>query len=196
MSYSLASDVLLASRLSQEIKTAEERWRNLLMNVQLIVLGIDSNGTIFFVNSYFLNLTCYEEDDVINRQFTEIIPEEWRSEINDRVDAVFVGQVAIEAQRSLPVVTKGGEQRTIMWSNVFLEEKSNTASRILSIGKDITDQQKAEMTRDNAIAELKAFKVKLEQENISLKQMIQADHGFTEIIGQSDGLDRSLLERL
>lgn len=166
------------------------------MNVQLIVLGIDSNGTIFFVNSYFLNLTCYEEDDVINRQFTEIIPEEWRSEINDRVDAVFVGQVAIEAQRSLPVVTKGGEQRTIMWSNVFLEEKSNTASRILSIGKDITDQQKAEMTRDNAIAELKAFKVKLEQENISLKQMIQADHGFTEIIGQSDGLDRSLLERL
>ena len=75
-----------------------------------------------------------------------------------------------------------------MWSNVFLEEKNNTASRIFSIGKDITDQQKAEMSRDNAIAELKAFKVKLEQENISLKQMIQADHGFTEIIGESDGL--------
>ena len=188
MSYSLAGDVLLASRLTHQIEKAEERWRNLLMNVQLIVLGVNNNRTIFFVNPYFLRLTGYEEDEVINQQFTNFIPEEWRSEINDRLEAVIEGQAAITAERSIPVVTKGGEQRTIMWSSVFLEEKNTTASRILSIGKDFTDQKIAEMSRDYAIAELEALKVKLEQENISLKQMIQADHGFTEIIGESDGL--------
>lgn len=59
---------------------------------------------------------------------------------------------------------------------------------MLSIGKDITDQKKAETGRDQAIEELEALKEKLERENISLKQMIHANHGFTEIIGKSDGL--------
>jgi len=188
MSYSLASDVLLASHLSQEIKKTEDRWRHLLMNVQLIVLGIDSNRTIFFANPYFLELTGYEESDVINRQFLNIIPLEWRSKINDRIDAIFDGQVAIKAQRSLPIIKKGGGQRTIMWSNVFLEGNNMTSSRILTIGNDVTDQRNAETSRDDAIAKLEAFKIKLEQENISLKQILHADHGFTGIIGESDGL--------
>jgi len=41
MSFSLANDVLLASRLTYQVTEAEKRWRNLLMNVHLIVLGID-----------------------------------------------------------------------------------------------------------------------------------------------------------
>jgi len=158
------------------------------MNVQLIVLGIDSDRTIFFVNPYFLELTGYEESEVLNREFINIIPLEWRSKINDKMDAIFDDQAAIKAQRSLPVIKKGGEQRSILWSNVFLEGNDTTSSRILSIGKDVTDQKKAETSRDDAIAKLEAFKVKLEQENISLKQILQADHEFTEIIGESDGL--------
>jgi len=70
----------------------------------------------------------------------------------------------------------------------FSRRNDTTSSRILSIGKDVTDQKKAETSRDDAIAKLEAFKVKLEQENISLKQILQADHEFTEIIGESDGL--------
>jgi PAS domain S-box-containing protein len=188
MSYSLAGEVLLASHLTLEIEKAEERWRNLLMKVHLIVLGIDHKRTIFFVNPYFLQLTGYDEKEVINQQFSTIVPEERRAEITDRLEMVIKGKAPIKVERSFPVVTKGGEQRTIIWSSVLIEDKNETAPRILSIGKDVTDQKKAEKSRDVAIEELEAFKIKLEQENISLKQMIQADHGFTEIIGESDGL--------
>lgn len=188
MSFSLAGDVLLASRLTHEIKKAEERWRNLLMNVHLIVLGIDHRKTISFVNPYFLKLTSYEEGDVLNRPFAEIIPTEDRSEITHRLEMVMKGQAAIMPERSLSVVTQSGEHRTILWSSVLLENSGNAAPGILSIGKDITDQKSAETSRDKAIEELETLKAKLEQENISLKQVIQADHGFIEIIGKSDGL--------
>jgi PAS domain S-box-containing protein len=188
MSFSLANDVLLASRLSNEIKKAEKRWRNLLMNVHLVVLGIDHDKTIFFVNPYFLQLTGYEEDEVLNRPFAEIIPTEESREITCRLEMVITGQTAIMAERSLSILTKSGEQRTILWSSVLLEGTGYSAPGILSIGKDITDQKKAETGRDQAIEELEALKVELERENISLKQIIQADHGFTEIIGESDGL--------
>ncbi|NNK93743.1 MAG: sigma 54-interacting transcriptional regulator [Desulfobacterales bacterium] len=188
MSFSLAGDVLLASRLAHKIKKAEERWRNLLMNVHLVVLGIKHDKTIFFVNPFFLQLTGYEEDEVLNRPFAEILPEEERREITLRLEMVITGQATINAERSLSVVTQAGERRTILWSSVLLEDTGYAAPGILSIGKDITDQKKAESSRDQAIDELEALKEKLVRENISLKQMIQANHGFTEIIGKSDGL--------
>jgi len=188
MSFSLAGDVLLASRLAHEIKKAEARWRNLLMNVHLVVLGIDHNKTIFFVNPYFLQLTGYKEDEILNRPFAEIIPTEERRETTHRLEMVITGQSTIMAERSLSILTQSGEHRTILWSSVLLEDTGYSAPGILSIGKDITDQKIAESSRDLAIEELEVLKEKLERENISLKQMIQANHGFTEIIGKSDGL--------
>ncbi|MBT8334168.1 MAG: sigma 54-interacting transcriptional regulator, partial [Deltaproteobacteria bacterium] len=125
---------------------------------------------------------------VLDRPFAEILPEEERREITHRLEMVITGQATINAERSLSVVTQSGERRTILWSSVLLEDTGYAAPGILSIGKDITDQKKAESSRDQAIDELEALKEKLVRENISLKQMIQANHGFTEIIGKSDGL--------
>ena len=188
MSFSLAGDVLLASRLAHEIQRAEKRWRNLLMNVHLIVLGIDHNKDIFFVNPYFLEITGYEKSEVLHHPITKIISTEERRETIQRLETVITGQTAIMPERSLAILTRSGEQRSILWSSVLLEDTGSSSPGILSIGKDVTDQKKAEVSRDQAIEELTALKVTLEQENISLKQMIQADHGFSEIVGESDSL--------
>ncbi len=86
------------------------------------------------------------------------------------------------------IVTKSGEQREILFSNVLLSNGKNAAEGILSIGKDITDQLQAETDRDLAIQDLERLKEKLESENMSLKEVIQVDRDFKEIIGKSNGL--------
>jgi PAS domain S-box-containing protein len=188
MSFSLAGDVVRASSLSSEIKTAEARWRNLLENVHLIVLGVNNDKTVSYVNPFFLQLTGYEERDVLNHPFINILPEQEGQAMEARIDEVTSRESAILSERRLSILTNSGEQREILWSNVLMSNSGNLPSGILSIGKDITDQAHAEAARDQAIEELESLKENLEKENISLKELIQADHGFKEIIGKSNGL--------
>jgi len=75
MSNSLASHVVNASLLADEIKSAETRWRNLLEDVNLLVFGLDQNKNIFFVNQLFLQTTGYQKSEVVNLPFIEIVPE-------------------------------------------------------------------------------------------------------------------------
>ncbi len=45
LSYELVSEAVLASRYAKEVRASEARWRSLLTEVQLAVIGIDSRGT-------------------------------------------------------------------------------------------------------------------------------------------------------
>ena len=188
MSYLLAEDVLRASYLSSEIKAAELRWRNLLENVHLIVLGIDNDKTVSYVNPYFLELTGYEKSDVLNRQFVDLIPENKRQEISGRLKEIIESESTILKERSVPILTRSGEQREILWSNVLNQNSGGEIIGILSIGRDMTKQIEAELSREQAIQELEEFKEKLEIENISLKEIIQEDHGFKEFVGTSNAI--------
>jgi len=188
MSFSLAGDVVNASRLTTEIKNAEARWRKLLENVNLIILGVDQNKNIFYVNPYFLTATGYEKSEIINLPFIDIIPEDEREAMTERLSTIFKGLSAVKPERRMPILTKSGEQRQILWSNVEVAGTEGSISGTLSIGKDITAQDHAETSRDFAIQELESLKLKLEKENISLKEMIKTDHGFKEIVGKSNGI--------
>jgi PAS domain S-box-containing protein len=188
MSFSLAGDVVKASRLTEEIQEAESRWRNLLENVYLIVLGIDENQNVFYVNPFFLNATGYEKSEILQHPFNNLLLEEDRKVMTDRVENVLRGKATILPERSLRIVAKSGKQREILFSNVLLSNSPGPAGGILSIGKDITDQLQAETGRDIAIRELQELKEKLELENTSLKEVLQGDHDFKEIIGKSNGL--------
>lgn len=188
MSYSLAGDVVSSSRLANEVKMAESRWRNLLEHVHLLVVGIDTDKNVFFVNPFFLDVTGYERDEVLHHPFTSLIPEKERTPMSERIATVISGQDTIFSERRLPLLTKSGEQREILWSNVLVDGKEHSGCGILSIGKDVTSQLLAEKGRNRALQELESLKEKLEEENISLKELVQVNHGFTEIIGQSNSL--------
>ena len=185
MSYSLAGEVARASALSEEVKVAEARWRRLLENVHLLILGIDHQHNIFYVNPFFLEHTGYRWTEVVGHSIVNFIPKEDREKIKSRLDEVLHERSAIHPERSRDLIIKSGDQRKILWSNVLLSQEQ-TGNRTLSIGKDITDQLQAERSRDQALEELNALKVRLEQENISLREIIQVQHGFEEIIGNSD----------
>ena len=61
--------------LANEVKMAEARWRNLLENVQLMVVGVDHDKSIFYVNPFFLDATGYLKSEVLNHPLLNILPE-------------------------------------------------------------------------------------------------------------------------
>jgi chemotaxis protein methyltransferase CheR len=84
--------------------------------------------------------------------------------------------------------TRDGRRKRIVWRNVVLRDAHGSVEGMLSIGADITDRVAAEAARDRALEELERLKEKLEEENILLKEEIGSVHGFTDIVGNSDGL--------
>ena len=95
MSFSLAGNVVRSSQLCIEIESAELRWRNLLENVHLSIVGIDPDKNIFYVNPFFLALTGYNKSELLNHPIVTILPEEQRNILSTKLGDVFGGQSSI-----------------------------------------------------------------------------------------------------
>ena len=64
-------------------------------------------------------------------------------------------------------------------------------SRIVNVLEsvtDITEQKATAAARDQALADLQEIKESLASENVVLKELIQTEHGFEEIVGESNAI--------
>ncbi|MEW6491716.1 MAG: PAS domain-containing protein [Cyanobacteriota bacterium] len=58
-------------RTEATLQEAERRWRSLLENVQLLVVGLDPRGNVEYVNPFFLSLTGYTQAEVLGKNWFE-----------------------------------------------------------------------------------------------------------------------------
>jgi PAS domain S-box-containing protein len=63
----------------------------------------------------------------------------------------------------------------------------------MQLTQEIAERRKAEASLQNAYAEIKRLKDRLQAENIYLQKEVAQEHNFDEIIGQSDALSRVFL---
>jgi PAS domain S-box-containing protein len=193
LSFSLAGEVVHSAELSKTVVEGERRWRTLLQNVRLLVIGLDPQGRIHFVNPFFVEVSGYTPDQAIGRRFAELVPDAERSEAEALVFDSVTGSGDAHVMRSL--VTAGGDVRSIRWTDVRADEHTGSGSGILRVGADVTERLAAEASRDDAIRELTEYKRQLEEENLFLRQELESRHGFEEIVGDSDAL-RYVLHRV
>ncbi|HEY9628707.1 MAG TPA: PAS domain S-box protein [Coleofasciculaceae cyanobacterium] len=133
------------------IREAERRWRSLLDNVQLIVVGLDQAGNINYVNPFFLSLTGYAASEVMGKNwFKTFVPASSQSS----VQTVFTEVLAQNAHPYYKntILTKAGEERFIAWNNTMLQDASGNGTGIISIGEDITERQKVEKMKNEFIS--------------------------------------------
>ena len=171
MSYELAGDVVRASQLSEQVRSNEKRWRSLLENVQLLVLGVDRTDRIDYANPFFFNVTHFSSGDVLGRKLVDLAPD----------DGV--------------LKTKEGDERLIEWSRVQLQDAAGETTGSLSVGRDVTERRLAEAERDRALEttrealqEIETLKRRLEDEVVYLKSEVKAAGRFQDIVGESEPL--------
>jgi PAS domain S-box-containing protein len=132
------------------IREAERRWRSLLDNVQLIVVGLDRSGNINYVNPFFLDLTGYTSAEVLGKNwFENFIPRSHQQSIQTVFSEVLTDN-AYPYYRNA-ILTKSGEERFIGWNNTMLQDSMENIIDTISIGEDITERQKIERIKDEFI---------------------------------------------
>jgi PAS domain S-box-containing protein len=176
MSFELAGEVVNASVLSEEVRANERRWRTLLENVRLLVVGSNAAGDIDYVNPYFEATTGYPAPDVIGLPFADWVRPQSAANSN--------GEPWCEQILS----TRAGAQRVVAWSVVTLRDRDDAEMGRLAIGANVTRQREAETARDQALHELRVLQQRLEEENLYLRQEVEEGQGFGDFVGEGDAM--------
>ena len=143
MSLSMFLGVLTVTSMTDEIKEKEEMWESLFDRVNLIVVGLNRMGNVDYINPYFLELTGYEADEVIGKDwFDKFLPNTVTYDVQGAFLEVLKNN--FHPQYKNPILTKAGEERMIEWFNVRLVDQNGKISGSISIGVDITKYLKIE----------------------------------------------------
>ncbi|GAB4375800.1 MAG: hypothetical protein Kow00121_21970 [Elainellaceae cyanobacterium] len=132
------------------LREAERRWRSLLDNVQLIVIGLDRLGTINYANPFFLRLTGYHKSEVLGKNWFENFLPSSNQQITQGIFAEVLANNAHPYYQNA-IVTKSGEERFIAWNNTMLQDFNGNMIGTISIGEDITERQKVEAIKNEFI---------------------------------------------
>jgi PAS domain S-box-containing protein len=130
-----------------KIRDGEQRWRSLLENVRLLVVVLDPQETIDYVNPFLLEITGYTSAELLGKNWfgMMLFPA-------DQVDLQSTSADFLSHQTSTySILTKSGEKYLISWKNTILKNDDGLVMSIISIGEDITERQKLEEIKNEFI---------------------------------------------
>ncbi len=142
LSYDLVSEAVQAGRYALQIAASEERWRTLMENVELAVVGSDPAGRINYVNPFLLHLSGYQEADLLGGPITTLVPEAEAEELRARLQPARTEELPPHSRWGLQC--SSGKVRQLDWSTVRLRDAERRFTGLLSIGVDVTDRLRAE----------------------------------------------------
>ena len=186
MALEISYSVYEAANLSKEVIANDKRWKSLLENVQFLVCGVNKAGMIYYANPYYLKITGYSTEEVLNKHFNSLVSSSAESAIKNLGDIFQKENKLPNAQVS--IITKEGEERHIFWSNVVIRDRDGNYDGVIAVGNDLTEKIKAEGDLKKAVEELEDMKNRLEDEVVYLQQEMVSDR-FKEIIGESPAIN-------
>jgi two-component system cell cycle sensor histidine kinase/response regulator CckA len=140
-----------------------------LADVNCIVLRLDGNGRVIFLNPYGLNLFGFQESEILGRSaIGTIVPEKDRAgtDLVAKVDAM-LGQPEDHARQLIETAKKNGERVWVAWSNRGFRNAAGQVMEILSVGHDITDRETLKRLLEGSRVEQTTT---LQQQNARLKE--------------------------
>ncbi|HEY9642079.1 MAG TPA: PAS domain S-box protein, partial [Coleofasciculaceae cyanobacterium] len=144
-------DINDRKRMEASLQESARRWRSLLDNVQLAVIELDINGNIEYANPFFLQLTEYLLEEILNRNWfdTFLVPSQRQS-----AEAHF--RQALNQNSSTHyqnnILAKSGKECIFAWNNTVLRNAAGEAIGKVSIGEDITERYKVERMKSEFIS--------------------------------------------
>jgi diguanylate cyclase (GGDEF)-like protein/PAS domain S-box-containing protein len=140
----VASDVTRRKRAEDALAEAERRFRDMLENVQLVAVVLDTDGHVTFCNDYLLEMCQRTREEVIGQNWFEICVPEVRRDDALRSFREKIGPGLDATHGENEVVTKSGELRMVSWSSTVLRSPDGSVSGVASIGTDVTTQRRAQ----------------------------------------------------
>lgn len=135
----------MKSRHANVILESEGMFRTMLENIRLSAVMFDMQGTIIFSNDFFLQLTSWQKEEVMGKNYFEVfIPLQERIGLQKRFDAIPSFEGTPTFYHFDKIQTHQGEERLIAWNTTLLRDSQGNPTYLTCIGDDVTEERKAE----------------------------------------------------
>ncbi len=137
-------DITDRKRVVEALRRERDRAQAYLDLAEVMLLALDSSGTISLVNRKGCEILGWPEDELVGRNwFSTCLPEELRGDVEALYTRFFDGTVSPAHYAEHEIVTRSGERKLIAWRNVALRDERGLVSGTLSSGEDVTEQRRA-----------------------------------------------------
>ncbi len=145
------SDALLTVRTAA-LHQAECRWRSLLEDVGLAVVGLDVSGKISYANPFLLKLMGYTAEEFAGKDwFADFVPPSEHAQLSQYLkDLLTRPETPLQYQST--VRARSAREYVFIWNHTLLRDSDGNCTGTISIGEDITEQVKFDRTKDDFIA--------------------------------------------
>jgi two-component system cell cycle sensor histidine kinase/response regulator CckA len=139
----IQQDITERKREQEALIASERRLRTLFETVKLVVLVLDAEGKLEYLNPFALQLTGYARDEVIGgRWIDRFVPEEERAGMTDIFQELL--HYGDHTHYHNAILTRSGARRMIAWHNTVVRDERGEPTGTLSVGEDITEHEKLE----------------------------------------------------
>ena len=139
-------DVTERKRLETLLDTSETKYRELVQNVNSVILKMDPGGKITFFNRFAQTFFGYSEKEILGRSIAgTIVPE--KEFAGHAIDFMATGS-EINPDKYMnnenENMRRNGERVWVAWTNKAVRDGSGKVTEILCIGNDITERRRLE----------------------------------------------------
>lgn len=193
-------DISERKRAEEHLRRQEEKYRNMIANMNLGLLEVDNNEVIQYANQSFCNVSGYDMDELIGKNPSQLFLHGENS-VEFVQEQLQLRKIGVSSVYQLPVKNKRGEIR--WWAISGAPNYDDNGNQLGSIGihLDVTDQKKLEeelkQEKAKALEASKAKEVFLANMSHEIRTPLNAIIGFLrelKRINQNDGTQKQFIE--
>lgn len=188
---SFIQDISERKKAENKLKFQEEKYRNIISNMNLGLLEVDNQETIQFVNQSFITMSGYETEELIGKKPTDIFV--FGENFNTMQQKKELRTQGVSDVYQIPIKDKRGELK--WWTISGAPNYDDQGNLVGSVGihLDITEQKKLEIElhqqKQKAEEASKAKEVFLSNMSHEIRTPLNAIIGFLRELGKQELTD-------
>jgi len=170
------------------LRESEERYKHLVDNANDMIYRTDANGNFIFFNPISLRIMEYSEDELIGKNYIDLIRSDYRQDVEKFYGVQFVKNIP-NTYYEFPAITKN-EKEIWLGQNVQLITEREEILGFQAVARDITDRKMAEEALRKA-SNLETLTTVLENFiSDSLGNLLTPIYTHIELCKMQDNIDR------
>lgn len=138
--YGIFSDITERKQAVEALLESEEKYRDLVENINDVIFAIDENRSIIYISPIIESVSGYSQSELIGRSFTDFIHDEDLPMITKQFHKIISGDVEPSEYR---IMTKSGEAHWVRSSSRPVYEGERLVG-LRGVLTDITEKKRLE----------------------------------------------------
>lgn len=131
-------------KVEDDLTRERDRAQRYLDVAGVMLIVLDPAGTVTLINKRGCEILGYGEKEVVGKDwFNNFLPIEYKNLIRRSFRYLLVGEKDSKSFHEHAVLTRGGEERIILWHHTVIKENGRVLGT-LSSGEDITERKRVE----------------------------------------------------